>query len=513
MTDRSIHVALLRGPIVSTVRALNNEATPALGIAYVGGYLRAKGCRVTIIDAAAEGLNRMWVPEGYPGFHCQGLTFDETLALIPGDVDVIGFSTMFSGEWPIYRDLIRFLRPRFPKALFAAGGEHVTGLTEYSLRDCPALDIAVRGEGEHSFHEAIEAWRADAGFAAVDGIGFIDPSGAYVSTGGLPRIRDMAAIPWPYWPDGYLEKFWAAGKSYGTLSERDMPIMASRGCPYRCTFCSNAQMWTTRYILREVDEVIAEIEHYIAKYDITSLQFYDLTAITKRRWTIEFCRKLIERGIDLKWSLPSGTRSEALDPETLSYLKRTGCTYLAYIPESGSLETLAKIKKKLSLEKITASAMEAKRLGMTLRTNLIIGFPHEGRRHVVDTILYGLKMAAKGVDEVIINIFSPYPGTEIFNELMAAGTVKLDDAYFLSLTSLNSDYTSVNPLAVNPVMSARELAIYRLFFVLLGYIVGYLLYPSRILRTIRNLLPGSLGADTVLEHRLRDMIGRKKTAG
>jgi len=512
MTVELPHVALVRGPIVSSLNALNNEATPALGIAYLAGYLIKKGYRVSIVDAVAEGLNRMWAPEGYGGYHCQGLNFDETVAAIPPDVDVIGFSTMFSGEWPVHRDLIRHVRRRFPKALFVAGGEHATCLAEYSLADCQALDVVVSGEGEHSLFETIEAWRSGVGFAAISGVAYRGADGCTIANGGLPRIRDVSTIPWPHWPEGYLEKFWAAGKSYGTLSERDMPIMASRGCPYRCTFCSSAQMWTTRYILREVDEVIAEIEHYIAKYRITSLQFYDLTAITKKRWTIEFCRRLVERGIKLKWSLPSGTRSEALDAETLAHLKATGCDYLAFIPESGSEETLVKIKKKLSLKNITASALEAKRLGMTLRTNLIIGFPHEDRSHVFDTLRYGLKMAAKGIDEVVINIFSPYPGTEIFNELFKAGKVTLNDAYFLGLTSLNSDYTSVNPMSVNPVLGARELAFYRLAFVLLGYVIGYLLYPSRIIRTIRNLQPGSTSADTVLEHRLRDMIGRKRVA-
>ncbi|MBI2339920.1 MAG: radical SAM protein, partial [Deltaproteobacteria bacterium] len=65
-----------------------------------------------------------------------------------------------------------------------------------------------------------------------------------------------------------------------------MPIMASRSSPYQCTFCSSPRMWTTRYSLRGVDDVLNEIQHYIDKYGITSLQFYDLTAITKKSWTV-----------------------------------------------------------------------------------------------------------------------------------------------------------------------------------------------------------------------------------
>lgn len=504
-------VALVRGPIVSRLRSVNNEATPCIAFAYISGYIAARGYRATVIDAIGEGLNRLWPLERYPGYQCQGLTFDEILDRIPPDTGVIGVAAMFSGEWPVVRDLIAAIRARFPDALIVAGGEHITALTEYSLRDCPALDLCVRGEGEQTFHEVLEAHRLGKPLADVPGVGYLDDAGGYRQNGQLPRVRDIGTIPWPHWPEGYLEKFWAAGKSYGVQSARDMPIMASRGCPYQCTFCSNPQMWTTRYILRDVDDLIAEIESYIRRYDITSLQFYDLTAITKKSWTVEFCSKLIARGISLRWSLPSGTRSEALDEEVLDLLKRTGCDYLVYAPESGSPDTLQKIKKRVSLPRLTASVLAAKRLGIVVRTNLIIGFPHETRRNVFETIRFGLYLALRGADEVSINIFSPYPGTEIFEELRRAGKVRLDDGYFLALTSLNSDYTSLNPLTVNPRMGPRELAFHRIVFMLLNYALGYLVYPARIVRTFRYLFGGSTSA-TVFEHRLKDMLKRGRAA-
>ena len=504
------NVTLVRGPIVSTVNAFNNEATPAIGFAYISGYLAERGYSVDIVDAIGEGLDKFWSLEAYTGYHCQGLTFDEILSRIPRTTEVIGVSAMFSGEWPVTRDLVLRLREHFPMALIVAGGEHITALTEYSLRDCPAIDLCVRGEGEHTLLEILETYRANGSYAELAGVAFLDSGGTYVSTGNLPRIRAINSIPWPNWPDGYLEHFWAAGKSYGVATERDMPIMASRGCPYQCTFCSNAHMWTTRYILRDVDDLIREIKSYQSRYDITALQFYDLTAITKKRWTVEFCNRLVEEGIALKWSLPSGTRSEALDSDSLALLQQTGCNYLVYAPESGSQETLQRIKKRIDLKAFTASVIEAKRQGLVLRTNLIIGFPHERRRHVFETIRYGLYLAARGVDEVTINIFSPYPGTEIFADLIDQGALKIDDAYFLSLTSLNSDYTSLNPLTVNPVMGARELAAYRLGFMMTNYVVGYLLRPGRIVRTLRNVF-SKRDTATVLEHRLRDVILRRRS--
>jgi radical SAM superfamily enzyme YgiQ (UPF0313 family) len=143
-----------------------------------------------------------------------------------------------------------------------------------------------------------------------------------------------------------------------------------------------------------------------------------------------------------------------------------------------------------------------------VRTNLIIGFPDETRKDVMKTVRYGLWLAWRGADEVSINIFSPYPGTEIFRGLMDTGQLNIDDDYFLALTSLNSDYTATNPMTVNTAMSSRELAIYRIGFMLTNYAIGYIRYPSRIIRTIRNLYSGHSAA-TVFEHRLKDMFRRK----
>lgn len=512
MSDRGL-VSLVRPPIVSTKRAFNNEATPCIGLAYVAGYLEKKGYEVAIVDGIGEALNRFWDIEAFPGYHCQGLTIEEIIERMDPRTRIVGVSAMFSGEWPVTRMIIQALRRKLPDALIVAGGEHITALSEYSLHDCPEIDVCARGEGERVMHEICEAYFDGNDFSQIQGAAYLDADGNYIQSAPT-RIREIDDVPWPAWPEHYMEKFWEAGKSYGVQSARDMPITASRGCPYRCTFCSNPQMWTTRYILRDVDDLISEIKEYARKYDITALQFYDLTAITKKRWTLDFCQKLIAEGLDyLKWSLPSGTRSEALDAETLGMLKRTNCNYLVYAPESGSPDTLEKIKKRIELDKLTESVMEAKRQGIIVRTNLIIGFPHETRRHIFETVRYGLYLAWKGADEVTINIFSPYPGTEIFAKLIEEKRVHLSDEYFLCLTSLNSDYTSANPLTVNDVMGPRELAIYRIGFMLSNYILGYLRYPSRIVRTLKNIFGGNDVSATVFEHRLKDTLRKAALRG
>jgi anaerobic magnesium-protoporphyrin IX monomethyl ester cyclase len=518
LKKKKLVVALVRGPIVYGDGAINNEATPAIGFAYLAGYLRQYGYDPVIVDGIGEGLNQTWPLERYPGYNCHGLTFAEIVERIPSDSDVIGFSGMFSGEWPVMRDLITEVRKHFPKAFLVAGGEHVSSLTEYSLRDCPALDVCVRGEGERTFYQLLEHYAECGEVADIHGVGYLDNSGVFCmplrtelrkgESGTDPaRIRDIDEIPWPYWPEGYMEKFWAAEKSYGVSTERDMPFQFSRGCPYECTFCSNPLMWGNAYRLRDVEDVMKEIYYYVDRYDITAIQLYDLTAITKKSWIVDFCKQLIASGLKLKLSLPSGTRSEALDNEVLELLKKAGCNYLVYAPESGSPRTLQLIKKAIKLDKLTDSVMEAKRQGIAVRTNLIIGFPGETWGDVFKTLLYGLKMAVKGVDDIPIFVFSPYPGTEIFHQLQQQGVLNLNDQYLLKLQTMNSNYLSTKVMTFNPHTRARLLGVVRMVFILANYIVGYLFHPSRILRTIRSVLTGK-GTATVLEHRLKDLLRR-----
>ena len=176
-------VTLVRGPIVYADGSLNNEAVPALGLAYIAGYLRMKGYKVEIIDAIAEDLNTVYPLKEYPGFSCQGLSPDKVISKIPKHSNVIAFSGMFSGEWPVLRDLVTQTRESFPEALLVAGGEHITALPEYCLHDCSALDVCVRGEGENTFYELLKAYLTTGSFLEVPGIAYLNKEGEYQQNG------------------------------------------------------------------------------------------------------------------------------------------------------------------------------------------------------------------------------------------------------------------------------------------------------------------------------------------
>jgi radical SAM superfamily enzyme YgiQ (UPF0313 family) len=508
-TRPGLKVTLVRPPLLFAAGSIGNEIVPSIGLAYINGYLRKFGYEPTLIDGQGDNHNIVTSVPKYPGYLIQGMPIEQILLAIPPDTRIFGVTAMFSAEWPLTRDLINAIKAAHPLATIIAGGEHISAESEYCLKDCAGLDICVRGEGEHVFLEACESITDNLSLENVPSITYRNADGEIIHSSAVTRMRDIDAIPWPYWPEGYLEKFWKNGKSFGVKTARDMPILMTRGCPYQCTFCSNKNMWTTRYVMRSIDDIVNEVVFYYKKYNVTSFQVYDLTAITKKKWFVELLNRLIELQLPVQWSFPSGTRSEVLDEEVLRLLKAVNTTYLCYAPESGSAEILKKIKKQIDLEKMILSIRMAKKLGLNVRTNFIIGFPDETRLDIFKTFVIALRCAFYGVDDIQPYLFNPYPGSQLFQECRELHNIKLSDAYFLTISRQNSDILSLNPVTFNTNIANWELAIYRLAITLTCYGISYLFFPKRILRTIKNL-SNKQQSDTVLEARLQGILLRKK---
>src|SRR5262249_6972104 len=154
------------------------------------------------------------------------------------------------------------------------------------------------------------------------------------------RIRNVDDLPLPAWDGFPMEEYLSTRNGNGVYRGRAMGILATRGCPYKCTFCSNPSMYGNLWMPRSPAKVLDEIELYIKKYNAQNIDFYDLTFVLRKSWILEFCREIERRGLVFTWQLPTGTRSEVIDREVSEALYRTGCRNITYAPESGSPETL-----------------------------------------------------------------------------------------------------------------------------------------------------------------------------
>ncbi|MDX2167115.1 MAG: radical SAM protein [Deltaproteobacteria bacterium] len=492
-------IALIRPPLVATQRSYSVIIAPPLGLAYVAAALEAAGHLPTVIDALAEAPEARR-PSAYPGSMAYGLSIEEIVARIPSDAQAIGLSVMFSQQWPHVEALARAIHARWPRLPIIVGGEHATAAWHYLLAHCPEVTVCVLGEGEQAAVELAEWIDGRRALEEVAGIA-LRRDGVPQRTAARPRVRQPETLPRPAWHLFPMEEYLSRGLGHGVNRGRSMPMLATRGCPFQCTFCSSPDMWTTRYVTRPVADVVDEIASYVERYRITNVDFEDLTAFVKRDWILAFCAELERRAVRITYQLPSGTRSEALDREVLEALYRTGCRNLTYAPESGSRRTLERIKKRVHLDRMLASMRAAVEVGIVTKVNMVIGFPFEERRDIFDTLRFCFKLAWIGVEDIPLFPYCPYPGSALYDELRASGRVpEMSNAYFASLQF--SDMAHV--AEVSRHLSRRELAVYRSLGMALFILVGYVRTPSRVWRTVRNLASGR--SESAVEDRLTQLI-------
>jgi radical SAM superfamily enzyme YgiQ (UPF0313 family) len=472
-------ITLINPPGIKSFSGLQmHTPNPPLGLAYIAAAVKETGRPYTVIDATGEALDAIHPYPGRDDFLIQGLSFEQIIARIPPQSTVIGVGCMFSTLWPLTRLLGEHIRRSFPQAVLVLGGEHGTAVPEHVL-GTSVFDIVVTGEGEETFVRLLNAVDAGAPLSAVKGIVFrID--GKIVHTGLSQRQRKIDTIPWPDWRSFPIREYIDRHQINGVNMGRSMPLLATRGCPYECTFCSNPAMWTTRYLTRDPKDLVNEMEFYVREYRVRNFDFQDLTAIVKRSWAVEFCQELIARGLDVTWQMPSGTRSEIFDKEVVDLLYRSGCRVLAFAPESGSSVILMGIKKQVDIESLVSSAKIAIRRGFVVSCFFVIGFPQETIATLRETMRLIRRLALLGVHDVAVTKFVPYPGSALFKEMQASGKIKLDDEFFVSPMDF---YTARAPSYADRIPS-RLLYLTMLWMFVNFYVISFVFWPIRTTRVL-----------------------------
>ncbi len=482
-----MRVTLIQPPALMAVDNYSTITQPPLGIAYLAAYLRHKGHEVHVIDAVGEAIATVQEWPYRKRRLIQGLSFDEIAARMPSGTEVIGISCMFTHAWPMVRELALYLKRIFPKAKLIAGGEHVTAMYETVLRQAP-VEVCVLGEGELTLGELLAAFQNGATeLSDIKGIAYKNASSQMVKTAPQSRIRNPDEIPWPAWdlldPTSYMSQ----GVFMGPHAGRSMPMLATRGCPFECTFCSSANMWTQLWKPRDPAKVVDEMESYIRQYGASDFQFQDLTAIVRKDWIVSFCREILRRNLKLTWQLPVGTRSEAIDAEVAELLMLSGCHHITYAPESGSERILNRIKKRVHLGHLEESARSSLRAGMRVCLFTIIGFPFEEMRDIQATFRWLRHMARIGVHEIAVSTFVPLPGTELFAETSKTIPIEVNDDYCHWMTGATSLLTVKS---WNLKISDQKLLVLKLWGLFQFYALSYSHYPDRFIQLVSNAFRG-----------------------
>jgi anaerobic magnesium-protoporphyrin IX monomethyl ester cyclase len=318
--------------------------------------------------------------------------------------DLIGFSVLsFNFHEAIM--IARFIKEHMSvKIIF--GGVHVI-LSPQEVIHHHEVDIICIGEGEKVLQELLDN---KLNCTDVEGIWY-KKKGKIVKNKPRWLTTDLDSLAFPDFDNFDIQK-------YFIINNNHLPIMASRGCPYSCSYCSNHALKDalhgTYVRFRSVDNVLEEIDLRMRQYygkGLKYLYFFDDTFIMDKEFVSEFCKRFKEKGYHklIRWNV--NVRANLVDDDLLKTMKDAGCYQVRMGVEAGNESIRNKVYKRNMTNQQISDAFEIiHRNKLQLRLYFMVGAPDE----TIEMMNESLKMAQQShADEIFFGLLYPLPGTEI----------------------------------------------------------------------------------------------------
>lgn len=420
-------------PAFTNKKSIDINPLPPLGLGYIASVLENMGIQVKIVDCLMEGWNNREdvgndiLKIGLP---------DATISNIISEFspDIVGVNNQFSKQFKNAHRIYEIVKSVDESIITMAGGAHPTAIPELALQD-PNLDFVVIGEGEIVVERLVNALCNNADdIKSIDGLGYKE-NGRTIINPKTTFIEDLDSIQFPARHLMNMELYFGLELSHGQRHhERFTPIITSRGCPAKCTFCTAYKVWGRKYRYRSPENVIEEMKELKSKYNIEELMIEDdnFTANPKRAEKI--CDMMIEERFNFKWDTPNGVAAFSLTNNLIQKMKDAGCYKINIAVESGNQNTLNNIiKKPLNLSKIGPIIDFCKKIDIGCGVYLIVGMPGDTLEAMWDNYKFARKIK---VFDPFISVATPYPGSEIYNTCKEKGYLsddfKFDDLYIRS---------------------------------------------------------------------------------
>ena len=369
-----------------------NSNFPPLGLIDIAGYIRVKGFSVKIIDCNVDS----------PSIVSFFQFFKRNIVSKYVSLRYIGITSMTVQIKKAYI-IAKICKRFFPNTTIIFGGVHATFVTEEVINK-KDIDIVVLGEGEITLEEILEGNSLD----AINGIVYKNFSnGSYniVYNDPRDRLRNLNELSMPAYDLLKIKKYRPAKGSYKRLPA--MSMMTSRGCPGRCTFC--AKTLGKKLVFKSATSIFKEIQFLIKNYGIKQIQFYDDTFTSNRKNVIELCKIIINNKIDITWTCFS--RVDTINREILRYMKQAGCHQIMYGVETIDKQVLKNINKRINIKQVINAVKWTKKERIECRLAFMVGNPGDTKENILKNIYFVNKL---NPDYLIVNITTPYPGTEMF---------------------------------------------------------------------------------------------------
>jgi radical SAM superfamily enzyme YgiQ (UPF0313 family) len=315
---------------------------------------------------------------------------------------------------------IRLIRPNIKIILF----ENIQTVNSFSLKEIARdlvprfADIAVMGEPELRTRSLVEfVVNPDKQkLYEIEGIAFFNETkNEFVFTRKEPFNNDLDKIPFPAWDLFNLNGYWEARFAHAPVIKdtKFLPLLTSRGCPYRCTFCVSPAINPT-WRARSAENVVKEITYFRQNYGITDFHVSDLDPTISDSRIQLISKLLISRNLKITWKIAQGTKIETIkSEETLSLMQKSGCTFFSFSPETGSQRLLKIMNKRFDKNHANRLLKHMNRIGIRTQACFIAGVPGENWLDRLKTLAYVSKIVYLGVDEIAMTIFTPIPGAAL----------------------------------------------------------------------------------------------------
>ena len=371
---------------------------PPLGLAYLSAFLKERGFEVKLLDM-------------------QGLLMDsEELAknIKAYDPDLIGITAM-TPTVPEALKVATLARSTSSGARIVLGGVHPT-LDPASVLTNPDVDYVIRGEGEFAFASLAAALLSGSRIDGIDGLSYKEKDGRLIIKDKAAMIRDINTLPMLDYEAFPIERYIEHNRHLRSI--RGISMIVSRGCPFQCTFCAVHQTMGRTWRIKSPENVIKELLILKERHGIEGVWFKDSIFNLDKEWVKEFCRLMIEANSGIQWQ--ALTRVDLINEEQIILMKQAGLTQLDLGIETGSPKSLIRLKKGITVEKIKEQVAIAKR-HVKVFGFFMIGIPGEEELDVQQT--FELAKLLK-LDRWTWSIYSPLPGSALYEELIAEGKIE-----------------------------------------------------------------------------------------
>jgi radical SAM superfamily enzyme YgiQ (UPF0313 family) len=285
------------------------------------------------------------------------------------------------------------------------GGPHATFALKETLLRAPWIDAIAIGEGERTVVELARAVEGGNDISQVAGIAFADGD-TVVKTEPRPPIDDLDQIPMPARHLLPLGRYKALGAP--------CTVITSRGCPYRCIFCSGHRMFGPKVRFRDPGLVVDEIEHIHNDLGFPQVNIVDDTFTLNHRHAGQVCEEMLRRNLQVEWS--AFARVDTMSKDLADLMKRAGCTWVLFGVESSDEGILKTIKKGITPDKVRSGVKIATDAGIKVFNSFIFGLPGESPDTARRSIAFGDELDLKYGAKYGFHILSPLPGTELYEK-------------------------------------------------------------------------------------------------